>query len=114
MARNAEFLFAAQLLLFGALYDVAIASFRRGDVATHMRCMICIALVLLPAGLARSLGYWFYIRQSSSQTVCFVAIDVMLIALVLFDNIAAWHALTWRCSAYVVIETVWTSLGRPV
>jgi hypothetical protein len=57
MARNAEFLSAAQLLLFGTLYCVAIASIRRRDIATHMRCIICIALVLLPAGLARTLGY---------------------------------------------------------
>jgi hypothetical protein len=28
-----------------------------------MRCMICIALVLLPAGLARILGYWFTVRH---------------------------------------------------
>jgi hypothetical protein len=55
LARNAEFLSATQLLLFGTLYGASIAAIRRRDVATHMRCMICIALVLLPAGLARIL-----------------------------------------------------------
>ncbi len=116
MARNAEFLSAAQLLLFGVLYGVAIASIRRGDVATHMRCMICIALVLLPAGLARTLGYWFHVRQSSSQTVCFVVIDVLLIALVFFDKHRRLTARTYIVvlSTYVVVETVWTTLGRPV
>jgi hypothetical protein len=86
LARNAEFLSAAQLLLFGALYGTSIAAIRRRDVATHMRFMICIALVLLPAGLARILGYWFTVRQSSSQTVCLVLIDTFLLALVAFDG----------------------------
>jgi hypothetical protein len=75
-ARNAEFLSTVQLLLFGALYGFAIAAIRQRNVATHMRCMICIALVVLPAGLARILGYWFNVRQSSSQVVCLVLIDV--------------------------------------
>ena len=75
MARNAEFLSAAQLLLFGTLYGVSIASIRQRDVAAHMRYMICITLVLLPAGLARTLGYWFHVRQASSQTACLALID---------------------------------------
>ena len=85
VARNAEFLSAAQLLLFGALYGISIASIRRRDVATHMRCMICIVLVLLPAGLARTLGYWFLVRQSWSQTICLALIDTLLLALIAFD-----------------------------
>jgi len=65
-ARNAEFLSAAQLLLFVALYAVSIAAMGRRDVATHMRCMICIALVLLPTGMARVLGYLIHVRQAPS------------------------------------------------
>jgi hypothetical protein len=115
-ARNAEFLSAAQLLLFGTLYGVAIASIRRRDIATHMRCMICITLVLLPAGLARTLGYWFRVRQSWSQAVCLVLIDALLLALIAFD---ARRRLAPRpypvvLFAYVVIEAVWITLGRPV
>ena len=116
VARNAEFLSAAQLLLFGTLYGVAIASIRRRDVATHMRCMICIALVLLPAGLARTLGYWFQIRQGSSQTVCMVLIDALLLALIVYDSrrrVAA-RPYILVLVAYIVIEAVWITLGRPV
>ncbi len=116
MARNAEFLSTAQLLLFAALYGVSIASIRRRDVATHMRYMICITLVLLPAGLARTMGYWFHVRQSSSQTVCLVLIDALLLALVSFDRR---RRLTGRpyvlvLLAYFVIEAVWITLGRPI
>lgn len=115
-ARNAEFLSAAQLLLFGTLYGVSIASIRRRDVATHMRCMICIVLVLLPAGLARTLGYWFHFRQSWSQTICLGLIDTFLLGLIAFDmrrRLAA-RPYTLVLFAYVVIESVWITLGRPV
>lgn len=116
MARNAEFLSTAQLLLFGGLYLVAVLSIRRRDVATHMRCMISISLVLLPAGLARTLGYWFNFRQSSSQTVCIVLMDVLLVCLIGFDRR---RKLTGRpyvlvLLALLVVQSVWVTLGRPV
>lgn len=116
MARNAEFLSAAQLLLFGALYSISIASIHRRDVATHMRCMICIALVLLPAGLARTLGYWFHIRQSSSQTACLVLIDAVLLTLIAFDRRRRLAARPYFLVLlyYVVIEAFWIGLGRPI
>jgi hypothetical protein len=116
MARNAEFLSAVQLLLFGTLYGVSIASIRRRDVATHMRYMICITLVLLPAGLARILGYWFNIRQASSQSACLVLIDALLLALIAFDwrrRLAA-RPYILVLLAYIVIEAFWITLGRPV
>jgi hypothetical protein len=116
MARNAEFLSTAQLLLFGTLYVVSIASIRQRDVATHMRCMICIALVLLPAGLARTLGYWFNVRQSSSQTVCLALIDALLLALIAFDRRRRLAARPYLVVlfVYVVIEAFWIGLGRPL
>jgi hypothetical protein len=116
MARNAEFLSAAQLLLFGTLYGISISSIRRRDVAAHMRYMICITLVLLPAGLARTLGYWFRVRQSSSQTLCLVLIDVLLLALISFDRRRrlAGRPYILVLLAYVVIEVFWITLGRPI
>lgn len=115
-ARNAEFLSAIQLLLLGTLYGVSIASIRRRDVARHMRCMVCIALVLLPAGLARTLGYWFHFRQSSSQAVCLGLIDASLLALIVFDRRRrlAGRPYIAVLFTYVVIEAVWITLGRPV
>ena len=116
IARNSEFLSAVQLLLFGTLYAVSISSIRRRDVATHMRYMVCITLVLLPAGLARTLGYWFNIRQSSSQTVCLVSIDALLLALIAVDRHRRLAARPYILVllAYIVIEACWIALGRPV
>jgi hypothetical protein len=115
-ARNAEFLSAVQLLLFGALYGVALAAIRQRDIATHMRCMICIALVVLPAGLARIFGYWLNVRQSWSQAVCLVVIDVSLVALIVFDirRRSSFRVYAVVLSVYTVIEALWLALGRPV
>lgn len=115
-ARNAEFLSAAQLFLFGTLYGLSIAAIRRRDIAIHMRWMICIALVLLPAGLARTLGYWFNVRQSSSQAVCLALIDAFLIFLIAFDTRRRLPARPYILvlATYVAIEAVWLTLGRPV
>ena len=116
MARNAEFLSAVQLLLFGTLYGVSIASIRRRDVAMHMRYMICITLVLLPAGLARTLGYWFNIRQAPSQTACLALIDALLVFLIAYDWRRRLPARPYLLvlMAYIVIEAFWITLGRPV
>lgn len=115
-AREAEFLSAAQLFLFGTLYGLSIASIWRHDVPTHMRYMICVVLVLLPAGLARTLGYWFGVRQSVSQTVCLILIDTLLLALIAFDRSRRLSARPYIAVllAYVAIETFWFALGRPI
>jgi hypothetical protein len=115
-ARNDEYLSAVQLLLLATMYVLSIAAIRRRDVAAHMRYMICIVLILLPAGLARTLGYWCNLRQSSSQAVCLTFIDAMLVVLIFLDrrrqSTARPYILTLL--AYIVIEAIWISIGRPV
>jgi hypothetical protein len=115
-ARRAEYLSAIQLALIAAFYCLAVVRIRRRDAAEHMRYMICIALALLPAGLARTLGYWFGVGQSSSQAVCFVVIDLCLIALILFDRRRRVCARPYgnALTAYLIVETGWLLLGRPV
>lgn len=115
-ARNAEFLSACQLAVLATLYVLAIVCIRKRNVREHMRYMICIVLVLLPAGLARTLGYWFNARQSLSQTVCLILIDALLIGLIAFDRrrwlVSRPYIVTLL--SYLIIEACWVSLGRPV
>jgi len=115
-ARAAEYLSTIQVTLFAAFYALAIARIRRRDTAEHMRYMICVALVLLPAGLARTLGYWFEVHQAASQTVCLVVIDVCLIGLIVFDRRRHFVARPYvvALAAYVIVEVGWLVLGRPV
>ena len=115
-ARSAEYLSTVQVTLFAAFYGLAIARIRQRDTAEHMRYMLCIALVLLPAGLARTLGYWFGVNQSTSQAVCLALIDLCLISLIVFDrrrHLAA-RPYVVALAAYVIVETGWLALGRPV
>ncbi len=112
----AEYLSTLQLALFAAFYVVAMERIHHRDVAVHMRYMICIALVLLPAGLSRTLGYWFNVNQRSSQTVCFVVIDLCLVSLIMFDRRRqlATHPFVVALAAYLAFEAGWIALGRPV
>lgn len=111
-----QFLSAAQMLLLVAAYAGAILAIRRGNVAIHMRFMICIAFILLPAGLARTFGYWLNFPQSLSQTICLGVIDACLVGLVLFDR--SRKATSWpfaaMLGAYLVIEAAWFGMGRPI
>lgn len=115
-ARDDEFLSSMQLVLLGSLYGLALLSIRRRDIAAHMRYMICIALVVLPAGLARTLGYWFNFRQSLAQTACLGLIDAILLALIGFDRRGDRPSRPYvmTLGVYIVIEVVWLTLGRPV
>jgi hypothetical protein len=112
----AEFLSICQLVLLGIFYCSAVVHIRRREVPAHMRYMICIALVLLPAGLARTFGYWFDVRQSLSQTYCLMVIDLCLIGLIWFDRMRRMVGRPYlrALAAYLVMEGSWVALGRPV
>ena len=116
VARRDEFLSGVQLVLFGTLYGLALAAIRSRNVGAHMRYIICIVLVLLPAGLARTMGYWFNFRQSSSQTICLLLIDTVLLVLIALDRRNAQRArpYEWTLLAYLAVEAVWFAMGRPV
>lgn len=116
MARAAEYLSSCQLVMLAGFYVLAVCRIQKRNTAEHMRYMICIALVLLPAGLARTLGYWFNVSQSSSQTICLAAIDLCLFALIIFDKRLRTSAQTYKVAlaAYLIVEAGWIALGRPV
>jgi hypothetical protein len=115
-AWKSEYLSAIQLLILACTYVLAIVAILKRDAAAHMRYMICIALILLPAGLARTLGYWFDVRQSAAQTACLIVIDLCLIALIAADRRRGvksgpyWAFLL----AHLAAGAGWLALGRPV
>ena len=115
-ALQAEFVSAAQLVVTVAMYVLAILRIQNRDVPAHMRYMICIALFLLPAGLARTLGYWFSIRQVTSQTISLAVIETCLAALVAFDVRRNLNARPYVVAfvVYNATAVVWIALGRPV
>lgn len=115
-ALKGEYLSAVGLALIIVFFVLAILQIRRRRVAAHMRYMICIALVLLPAGLARTLGFWFHLPQALSQAMSLGLIDVCLIGLIAYDR---YRHLTSKpyfiaLAIYMLIEGVWISIGHPV
>ena len=115
-ALQAEFVSAAQLVVTVAIYVLAIARIQKRDVPAHMRYMICIALFLLPAGLSRTLGYLFGVRQVTSQTISLVVIETCLATLIAFDIRRQLNARPYVVAffAYNATAVVWITLGRPV
>jgi len=115
-ALEAEFVSAAQLVVTVTMYVLAILRIQKRDVPAHMRYMICIALFLLPAGLARTLGYWFNVSQMTSQTICLAVIETCLAGLIAFDIRRQLDARPYVVAflAYNVTAVVWIALGRPV
>lgn len=112
----AQYLACAQLGFLCAFYSLAIRSILHGDVSRHLRYMVCTAFVLLPAGLARTLGYWFNVRQSNAQAACLALIDFVLLSLVAYDRRRGLPAQPYveALAAYLVLEAGWLALGRPV
>jgi hypothetical protein len=115
-ALQAEFTSAAQLMVTVVMYVLAIVCIKKRDVPSHMRYMVCIALFLLPAGLARTFGYWFSVRQAASQTICLAVIEIFLAALIAFDIRRHLNARPYIVAslAYNATAVVWIALGRPV
>jgi hypothetical protein len=115
-ALQAEFVSAAQLVVTVAMYVLAVVRIQKRDVAAHMRYMMCIALFLLPAGLARTLGYWFSMSQVTSQTICLAVIETCLAGLIVFDIRRQLNARPYVVAflAYNATAVVWIALGRPI
>jgi hypothetical protein len=115
-ALKAEFVSAAQLVLTVTMYVLAIVRIQKRDVPAHMRYMICIAFFLLPAGLARTLGYWFGVKQVTSQTISLAVIETCLAVLIAFDIRRQLNAQPYVVAwlAYNATAMVWIALGRPV
>ena len=115
-ARNGELISAAQLLVTVAAYVMAIVSIRRRDVPAHMRYMLCTGIFLLPAGLTRTLGYWFGVRQMTGATVSTAAIEACLAGLILFDMRRKLNPGPYMraLAGYSLTAAAWILLGRPV
>lgn len=115
-ALQGELVSAAQLVVTVAIYVLAIVRIQKRDVPAHMRYMICIAIFLMPAGFARILGYWFNMRQVTSQTISLVVIETCLAALIAFDIRRRLNAQPYVVAflAYNATAVVWIALGRPV
>lgn len=115
-ALEAEYLSATQLALLTIFYLLAIHSILKRRVQAHMQFMLCTVLIVLPAGLSRTLGYWVDLDLKSSQTICLLFINVVLVGLALYGRVhrVAGGPYVAALAAYTVVEMGWAALGRAV
>ena len=115
-ALKGEYLSAAQLSLVGLAYAGSIVAARRRKIGVHWRLMLCVVLLLMPAGLARTLGYWFDVPQATSQGVC-IAINLLLLGALALHDVRAHQDRAiygYTLAAYIPVVAAWAILGRPV
>lgn len=104
----------AQLLLLVVFYLLAILN--RRNVPAHMRYMIAVALIAAPAGIARVLGYWFEVPRYASGLASNALLDIVLIALILFDrrNHLNYRPYMLVLPLFVLSHAAFAVLARPM
>lgn len=104
----------AQLLLLVVFYLLAILN--RRNVPAHMRYMIAVALIVAPAGIARVLGYWFEVPRYASGLASNALLDIVLIALILFDrrNHLNYRPYMLVLPLFVLSHAAFAVLARPM
>jgi hypothetical protein len=104
----------AQLLLLVIFYLLAILN--RRNVPVHMRYMIAVALIVAPAGIARVLGYWFDVPRYASGLASNALLDIVLIALILFDrrNHLNYRPYLLALPVFLLSHAAFAVIARPV
>ena len=115
-ARDSEYLASGGVVLIVLFYGLAIRAVLHGDIGVHLRYMVCSAIVLLPPGLSRALGYGFDVPQVTGQIVSFATIDIVLLGLIAYDYRNALPSRTYAqaLAVYALFEGGWAFLGCPV
>jgi hypothetical protein len=114
LAARAIFSDTVQLILLVFFYLLAISN--RRNIPVHMRYMIAVAFIVAPAGVARVLGYWFEVPRYASGLASNALLDVVLIALILFDrrNHLNFRPYVLVLALFVLSHAAFFFLGMPV
>lgn len=115
-ALESEYLSAAQLALVVVAYALSIRAAMSHNVDAHWRWMAFVVVLLLPAGLARTLGFWFDVPQKTSQSFCMFFNAALLAAFWVRDRVARKSLAPFSSAllAYATVAVGWCILGRPV
>ena len=97
-------------------YVLAIIYVLRGDIAFHMRYMICLFLEFIPPTFGRTLGYWLGMRQVYTHTIAVAAGALILIVLIIADKKrgANFNPYVVALSLYVIFTLSWFAIGHPL
>ncbi len=113
---KAQFTNIAGIFSFLIYYSLAIINILKGNVALHMRYMICLFLEFIPPTFGRTLGYWFDIRQIYTYSISILLSALILVLLVISDKKRRLNYTPYivALSLYFVVYVIWQALGRPL
>lgn len=97
-------------------YVLAIINVLKGNIAFHMRYMICLFLQFIPPTFGRTLGYWLGLRQVYTNTIAVLVGVFILIILIIADKKrkADFTPYAVALSLYFVFNVIWFALGCPL
>lgn len=104
---------ALSIIIF---YVLAIINVLKGNIAFHMRYMICLFLEFIPPTFGRTLGYWLGLRQTYTNTIAVSVGAFILIMLIIADKKrkADYTPYVVALSLYFVFNISWFALGCPL
>jgi hypothetical protein len=107
---------AAELFSIIIYYALAIFNILKGNVAFHMRYMICLALEFIPPSFGRTLGYWLDMRQYYTYNISILLCMIILIALIIYDKQkkSNYSPYVFALSLFSIIQICWFIIGHPI
>jgi hypothetical protein len=107
---------AAGLICILIFYSLAIYNIVKGNVVTHMRYMISLALLFIPPSFGRTLGYWLDMKQFYTYNISIALCMAILVTLIVYD----WKKnLNFRpyiiaLSIFSIVHVGWYIIGHPI
>ena len=110
------FVSLTQALSIIILYALAIINVLKGNIAFHMRYMICLFLQFIPPTFGRTLGYWLGLRQVYTNTIAVLVGVCIIIMLIMADKKRKADCTPYvvALSLYFAFNVSWFVLGCPL
>ncbi len=104
---------AISIIIF---YVLAIIKVHKGNIAAHMRYMICLFLQFIPPTFGRTLAYWLGLRQVYTNTIAVLVSVFIIIILIAADKKrkTVFTPYVVALSLYFVFNVSWFALGCPL
>lgn len=117
-AQSLKALFVSFTQLFSIIifYILAIVNVLKGNIAFHMRYMICLFFQFIPPTFGRTLGYWLGLSQVYTNTIAVLAGVFIIIMLIVADKRRKTDFTPYvvALSLYFLFNVSWFVLGCPL
>ncbi len=110
------FTFTTELISIIIFYTLAVRNILKGNVAFHMRYMICVALVFIPPSFGRTLGYWLYLKQYYTYNISILLCILILFVLIIYDRREKLKHRPYVVGllVFLLFHISWYILGHPI